>query len=176
MKKIIKKIESFLDRKIQYIQLIGIALAITSIWMAYYINSSNTTVDYNKRKSIIDAENRYNATIINKYLKAMEDGKFDNTVFLEKFSTEAYRQNWDIIYSLSENCIYNYYRFLDKIEGINTIAESTITLYNQIPTLSENQIDKSKSMKESWYDDLKRNILELKDLFITLNQCTILSK
>jgi hypothetical protein len=125
-----------------------------------------------RKRNLIDGENIYNTGLLKNYIEVLNKNALDSTLFYNQFSVEIYKYNWDIIIKLKPNCAEAFIRAVAKMDAINYINRSIITLYNQEGLIFEsNQWENTKGREAEYYKDLKKNLDELGQYLIDLKGC-----
>lgn len=147
-------------------------IATLSLVLAISLPIIRSRVEYRNKKALIQGENIYNGALINSYTDALSNHALEEKIFNNRFSVDVYKNNWDTIFHLKEKCAENQIRAIAKMESINSINESILTLYNQEGLVfEENQWKNTKERSGNWYTILKQNLNELNTYFTNLNSC-----
>lgn len=150
----------------------GLLIGVLSLIFAIVLPLIRSSIETNHKQNLIYGENLYNFGLVNTYKTALKKEELDKKLFLNQFSVEIYKNNWDIIFNLKPDCTENLVRAIAKMDAMNSINRSITTLYNQEGLIWEaNQWKNTKERTVQWYADLRRNLDELDGYLLDLKEC-----
>lgn len=170
MKKIIQLFKGL--SKYEDIALASLIIAVLSLIFAIVLPLKQNHDEISRKQELILGENLYNIGLINTYKTALENEELDKKLFLNRFSVEIYKNNWDIIFNLKPPCAEDLIRAIAKMDAINNINDSILNLYNQEGLVFEtNQWKNTKERTAQWYADLKEKLNELDKYINDSKEC-----
>lgn len=115
--------------------------------------------DFERRKQIIRYENTYNIEAIKSFLEDVNNPtEFNKKIFWGNFSTDVYKQNWDVISTLSpDECIKYQFELIGTLTILNKNIDLILNLETQKGLVYEDvQIEHTEGIKINYHDNFKK--------------------
>lgn len=149
-----------------FLEILTFILASLSIMLTLQKNYT----DLNTQRNNITIEDQYNKKIL-KTFNEIIDNEVDTTI-LNRFSTQIYKQNWEILGSLKETCPTDRLELVTTLDSINFISDSMLTLYNQEGLIYNTiQWNNTKDRQFQWKKSLKENVIKANVIFEKISRC-----
>lgn len=123
---------------------------------------------YNAREKSLLFENTYNQSMFNTLVETVNNKK----LLSSNFSIDRYKDNWDIILEMNNDCMDAQVQAIEKMAAINRLQDSLLRIEDQKSLIfNENQIKNTELRTNAIYEDIKREGLSLYQDFQKLRDC-----